>query len=230
MSTEIAPGVHWIDCGSSNLYLCVEADGLTLIDTGTPKQAHWVWQLLDSLGRPRTDLKQILLTHADMDHAGSAAALQLDSQAKLYGSAATLELVSGGKSPRHMPALIQLLMDWVVKYPAVPSAVMYPLTDGDKLSLLGGMQVIATPGHTLDHLSYFLPRLGVLFVGDAMNTRNGRLQITPPRITADQQAARDSAIRLLELSPAVIACGHGTPLTNQRSDDWKAFIKALRQV
>jgi glyoxylase-like metal-dependent hydrolase (beta-lactamase superfamily II) len=89
--------------------------------------------------------------------------------------------------------------------------------------------VLATPGHTPDHFSFFSPTAGVLFAGDALNTRDGRINLTPPRITADKTAARQSGIRLLELSPAVIACGHGTPSTKHTTDELMHIFDTLRQ-
>ena len=45
-----------------------------------------------------------------------------------------------------------------------------------------------------------------------LERRGGRLQLTPARVTADMAAAERTAARLLDLSPAVVACGHGAPL------------------
>lgn len=69
---------------------------------------------------------------------------------------------------------------------------------------------------------------GILFAGDALNTRNGRVKL-PPRITADKTAARQSGIRLLELSPAIIACGHGNPSTKPTADELMPVFNTLRQ-
>ncbi|MCZ7671903.1 MAG: hypothetical protein M5U34_34610 [Chloroflexi bacterium] len=46
---------------------------------------------------------------------------------------------------------------------------------------------------------------------------NGRLQRSPKRITADQQQADQSALKLWELRPAVFACGW-IPMQNNGSD------------
>jgi glyoxylase-like metal-dependent hydrolase (beta-lactamase superfamily II) len=78
--------------------------------------------------------------------------------------------------------------------------------------VLGDLQPLAAPGHTLDHYAFFSPSTGVLFAGDALNTRDDRLQLTPKRITADLPAARRTARRLLDLHPTLFACGHGSPL------------------
>jgi glyoxylase-like metal-dependent hydrolase (beta-lactamase superfamily II) len=96
------------------------------------------------------------------------------------------------------------------------------------LPLMGGLQALATPGHTLDHFSFYHPATGVLFAGDAVNTRNGRLQHTPRRITADQTAADRSARRLLALAPAVFACGHGTPLVGS-DENIRALLNELQE-
>jgi glyoxylase-like metal-dependent hydrolase (beta-lactamase superfamily II) len=87
----------------------------------------------------------------------------------------------------------------------------------------------SSKGHTPDHFSFFSSTAGVLFAGDALNTRDGRINLTPLRITADKTAARHSGIRLLQLSPAVIACGHGTPSTRHTADDLMHVFNTLRQ-
>lgn len=226
---EIAPNVHWLETSSSNVYLIVEPPNIVLVDTGTPKQDKAIFELLGNLGYQPTDLRHILVTHADMDHVGSLAALHKTSDAQIHAGTASAQLIDRGKSPKHMPIIVQWMLDTFVKYGAVAKEKIALFADGDTLPFLGGLQVLATPGHTLDHFSFFSPTTGVLFAGDALNTRDGRINLTPPRITADKTAARQSGIRLLELSPAVIACGHGTPSTKHTADDLMHIFNTLRQ-
>lgn len=226
---EIAPNVHWLEAGSSNVYLVVEPPNIVLIDTGMPRQQEAILNLVRHLGRQPSDLTHILVTHADIDHVGSLAALHQATGAHIFAGSDSAHLISQGKSPKHMPVIVQWVIDTFVKYGAVPQEKISLFTDGDTLPFLGGLQVLATPGHTLDHFSFFSSTAGVLFAGDAINTRNGRINLTPPRITADKTAARRSAIRLLELSPAVIACGHGTPSINHTADDLMQIFNTLRQ-
>ncbi|MCA9918776.1 MAG: MBL fold metallo-hydrolase [Anaerolineales bacterium] len=226
---EIAPNVHWLEAGGSNVYLVVEPPNVVLVDAGMPRQHKNILSFLQQLGHRPNDLTHILITHADMDHVGSLAALHQATGAKVWAGADSTQLIHRGKSPKHMPVLAQWIIDTFIRYGAVPQAQISVFEDGDTLPFLGGLQAIATPGHTLDHFSFFSPTIGVLFVGDALNTRDGRIQITPPRITADKTAARHSAIRLLELSPSVIAAGHGTPSSNHTSDDIMQLLNSLRQ-
>lgn len=229
MLTSVVPHVYRLEAGYVNLYLCEEAGGLTLIDSGTPKNQDVVWAALAELGRQRSDLKRILITHADIDHAGSAAAIQAETGAMVYAGSETAVLLQKGKSPQHMPWLVQFFLNTFMGFPPLPSEAIRVVQDGDVLTIAGGLQVLATPGHTLDHHSFYSPAQGVLFAGDALNTRDGRLQSTPKRITADQEAARRSAIRLLELAPAAIACGHGAPSSAHSGDDLMALFNQLRQ-
>lgn len=212
---EIAPGVFWINGGAANLYLCAAADELSLVDTGMPRKQQLVFDLIHRLGRQPRDLRHILITHADLDHAGSLAALQAATGARIYAGAETAVYLQKGASPPHLPRLAQLVLNRFLKYPPVPGNLVETIADGDELPIFGGLRVLATPGHTLDHLAFFAPGCGVLFAGDALNTRNGRLQSSPPRITADPDAASRSAARLLALSPSCIACGHGAPMCSQ---------------
>ena len=226
---EIAPNVHWLETGSSNVYLIVESPNIVLVDTGMPRQDKAIFKLLRDLGHQPSDLTHILVTHADMDHVGSLAALHEASRAQIQAGAASAQLIDRGKSPKHMPVIVQWLLDTFVKYGAVAKEKIAIFEDGDVLPFWGGLQVLATPGHTLDHFSFFSSTAGILFAGDALNTRDGRINLTPPRITADKTAARQSGIRLLELSPAIIACGHGAPSTKHTSDDLMHIFNTLRQ-
>ncbi len=227
---EIAPNVYWFDGRSSNLFLCVDEDGLTLVDTGMPRKQNLVFDAIRQIGYQPSDLARILITHADIDHAGSAAIIQKQTGAIVYTGRETAELMYAGKSPKHMPWYVQILLDRVFTYPPIPRPCTKIFQDGDILPILNGLKVLATPGHTNDHHSFYSPTTGVLFAGDALNTRKDRLQCTPSRITANDDAARRSAIRLLELAPAVIACGHGAPMSHHSSDQLMELFNELRSI
>lgn len=228
MVSQILSDIYWLETRASNLYLCIDEDGLTLIDCGLPRQQDLIWQMMAEIDRQPQQLKRILITHADIDHAGSAAAIQAQTGARVYAGAATAEFLKKGKSPPHMPWLAQLIIDTFMSYKPIAADMIEIITEGDELPCLGGLQVMATPGHTGDHHSFYAPTRGILFAGDALNTRADRIQRTPPRITADETAANRSAIRLLELAPAVIACGHGKPMQDHTSTELMRLFNKLR--
>jgi glyoxylase-like metal-dependent hydrolase (beta-lactamase superfamily II) len=227
--TEIASGIYWINAPGGNFYLCEESDGLTLIDTGMPNRQKYLYQLLDELGYLPQDVKQILVTHADLDHAGSLAAIQAETGATVYAGEETAVHLTNGTAPKHLPGIMAFLLSRIMgSIKPVSSAIINTFSDGDSLPILGGMQTLATPGHTSGHFAFYCPTAGVLFAGDALNMLNGRLQAFIPLATADKEAATQSAIRLLELAPAVVACGHGKPLSNHGMDSLMQLFNQLR--
>ena len=224
---EILPGVHWLKAGYANVYLCVEDDGLTLVDSGVPRKARHILDYVEQLGRAPSDVKQILITHADWDHAGSAADLQARTGATVVASPATIAYLQRGRAPRHMPQPLAFMVDLLGRYRPVPAAALSPVLTGATLPILDELHVLATPGHTPDHHAFYSATHGVLFAGDALGTRSGQLGLPAALITADADAARRSAQRLLQLAPATFACGHGDPLQTHTSDALMRLQKEL---
>lgn len=206
---ELIPGLHRIDGKRSNIYLWDGEEGLILVDAGSPGDENKVFDYLKQIGRRPTDLNAILITHADLDHVGAAAVIQKQSQAIIYSGKMTAELMRMGKSPKHMPRVVQFILDHFMTYNPVNGDVIEMVEDGGMAPPNSDWQVVATPGHTLDHHSFYSKVSGILFTGDALNNRGDHLKPSPKRINADEQAAQESAKRLLLLHPAVIACGHG---------------------
>ncbi len=78
---EVVPGLHLIKLrGGVNAYL-IESDdgGLTLIDTGFPRNLGEIEAGIRSAGHETSDVTDILITHAHPDHLGSAAHLSAGS-------------------------------------------------------------------------------------------------------------------------------------------------------
>ena len=225
---QIRPDVYLLRGKASNFYLCVDEDGLTLIDAGMPKEQQLVFDLLDQLGHDPAQIVRILITHADIDHAGSLAVIQSATGAQVYAGERTAHYLQAGKSPDHLPRLLQWLSNTFIKYQPVSENSIETFSDGDMLPVLGGLKVLATPGHTSDHFSLYSPSTGVLFAGDAIDTRNGRLNRSRKWLTADEEKADRSAIKLIGLAPAAFACGHGDPLTDHDSGDLMKFFNELR--
>jgi hydroxyacylglutathione hydrolase len=85
--------------------------------------------------------------------------------------------------------------------------------DGDRFSFAGvEFRVIATPGHTLDHISYYLPSEEAAFVADAIFALGcGRV------IEGTHAMMWDSLKRLRELpEETLLYCGHEYTLANGR--------------
>lgn len=227
---QLTEDVLWIDCGAANVYLCRDDDGLTLIDTAMPRHAEQIFAAAADWGYQPVDLQRIIITHADIDHAGSLAAIQQQSDATVIAGNETAAFLLEGCSPKHLPAIMDMLAAVFMRYGKINADCLHVVADGEVLPVLGGLHAIASPGHTMDHMAFYSPSAGILFAGDALHTRNGAIERSQKRITADEDAANRSAVDLLALSPAIIACGHGAPSTNLTSSDLIPLAHGLRRT
>ena len=84
------------------------------------------------------------------------------------------------------------------------------LEPGERLALAGtAIGVVATPGHTPDHLAFRLES-GAMLVGDHVLGR-GTSVVTHPE--GDVVAYLESLRRVHDLGPSALYCGHGPELT-----------------
>jgi glyoxylase-like metal-dependent hydrolase (beta-lactamase superfamily II) len=110
--------------------------------------------------------------------------------------------------PDHAPGAAPLAaMTGAPVFAARPADGTERLRDGQALSSgTATLSVVATPGHTADHLAFFGAADGALFTGDAVLGR-GTSVIDPPE--GDLVAYMRSLRRMRELAPRTIYPGHG---------------------
>jgi glyoxylase-like metal-dependent hydrolase (beta-lactamase superfamily II) len=207
MTALVAPGIRRVTVGPVNAYLVDGEDGVTLVDTGLVGMAGTILRAIAGAGRDPTDVRAILLTHAHLDHAGSAASLSGSTGARVWVHEADAAATRSGRSPMPGPES-RWLAAAVTRMPSPGFApVAGALTFADAAVLAGGLRAIHTPGHTPGQTAFHLAtRGGVLFTGDALTNLVGiRLGL----VNDDWPAARRSVRRLAELEFATVAFGHG---------------------
>jgi glyoxylase-like metal-dependent hydrolase (beta-lactamase superfamily II) len=202
--------IHTIFTLVSNVYLVEGEKGLVLIDTGWPGNAHKIWQRIKVIGCQ--DLKLILITHAHLDHYGSAAALKRLTGAPVAIHSADREMMALGKTElgtaRHVGTIVKFGLPFVeMIWRAEPIEADFTLDEGDRLDDYGvAGEVIHTPGHTPGSCSLLLDN-NVALVGDVISTSNGpHLQRT---YASDWLQLANSLTKLQQLKPNLIYPGHG---------------------
>ena len=156
MGTEIAAGVWRFDCRGVNAYLVFD-DVPTLVDAGKPWDEETIRRGLNEAGVAVSEIGRVLLTHYDLDHVGTLAALtpDLDAPVRAYGFDATL--LRGDRKPPvgNHKGLIQRLAGLVTD---LPDLDVVGVRDGDRTRRRGGAE--GDPGS--DSLSivicYKIPR------------------------------------------------------------------------
>ncbi len=197
---------------TGNQYLIVEPDGLTLVDTGLPGSDVLIFARMSDLGRRPQDLKRILITHADPDHAGAVEALADASGAKIYAGAVEAEALRQGRMTRPIGSrtlegkLFNFLLPFFPMKPVEVDEIVQP---GQELPALGGLLALATPGHTPGHISYYAYKPRILFSGDSIRVQGDDLCAYQGDSTWDKAAARLSFDQQMVLEPEIICGGHG---------------------
>jgi len=217
---QITSRVHQITDMFVNFYLIVDADGMTLIDTGLGREARTVLKLISETGHAPQDLKRILITHCDGDHVGGVQALKAKTGARVYASPFEAQAMAAGHSSRKMRSdmLSGRLFGLVVKLLSFsPAQADEMLSDGMTLPTPGRLRVISTPGHTPGHLSFYAPQEGILFCGDSLITQNGKLRISNGPNTWNEAEAVESARAQAALGATIVCSGHGPVLRDASS-------------
>jgi len=217
---EIIPNVHAISGGIVNCYLIVDADELTLIDTGLPGDAKKILRYVEGLGRKPGDVKRIIITHADGDHVGGLAALKSATSARVYANAVEAEAIAAGRPSRGLKAddpLLKLVFAITGRvFKASPAQVDEFVTEGQVLPVLGGLRVVETFGHTPGHISLFAPLSSILFVGDSLVSEKNGLRGSRGANTWDQDKANAAVRKQAALGAKIICSGHGPVVMEAR--------------
>jgi glyoxylase-like metal-dependent hydrolase (beta-lactamase superfamily II) len=237
---EVAPGVHRISVPlpfpprEVAAWVIEGDDGHVLVDTGidTPPARGALRDAAAEVGVTPASLREVVLTHAHIDH---------------YGLAGPVREWSGARLSMH--ALEERLADrWVHGWPADRAGVAetfrasgiptdltdallrasdriheryehYPpdaLLEGGRGALPGaeGWEWILTPGHSPGHVTVYHPRRRILITGDHVLPR------ISPNIGADLYAENpladylDSLRRLRVLPVDLVLPSHGAPFAD----------------
>ena len=211
---KIADNIFIIPEVVANPYLILDADGVTLIDAGMPHTEKKILDYLAGLGRSPGDLKRIILTHSDIDHVGSLAALRAASGAHTYASRIEADAIAKGKASRQIKrkgfSMRRLMFSLLGPFMRPkPVKIDEFLTDGQILPIAGGLRVIDTSGHTPGHISLFAAASGVLFCGDSMVTDEAGIHGSRPGLTWDAAKAEQAVRRQAALGARIVCSGHG---------------------
>lgn len=196
--------------------------GDVLVDCGAGFSARRVLDALED-----RQVAALVLTHGHFDHQGAAHTICDALEIPLWCSDKERESVESGD-------FMELFPDpktWIAKfhqYMAGPAhSVSQGLSEGDRI---GEFTVIATPGHTPGHISFWRPDDRALILGDVLFNRNPltfRTGLQEPfsLITSDPSTNRESARKVAALKPSVVCFGHGKPLANS-----ERFISYVSQL
>ena len=224
MATELADGVWRLELRGVSAYL-VDDDVPTLVDAGTPWDEAAIREGLADAGVDVADVGRVLLTHYDLDHVGTLAALTPKLDATVYAGAFDAALLRGDRSPplrNHKGALQRL----TGLFTTLPDLEVKSVADGERL---GSFTAYHTPGHTPGHVAYVSESLGVALLGDLVSESDGALEPSEWLISYDTDRVLESVRDLSARAPPFeVACvGHGDPLARDGSEALAALAERI---
>jgi glyoxylase-like metal-dependent hydrolase (beta-lactamase superfamily II) len=196
---------------------------LIVVDTGTaPAVSAAIMEMVksDLVGRRLL----VVNTHADYDHAWGNATFADDGPypAPIIGTRLARERLLGQESRdrlERMRAQDETLNEVRLFAPTLTFDGDFQIDGGDLT-----VQVLATPGHTPDHVSIWIPELKLVLAGDAAEFPFPWID-TP----ADMPFLRDSLRRLVALEPFMVLPCHGETTTSDLLTNNLAYFDELER-
>ncbi|MDG4663342.1 MBL fold metallo-hydrolase [Mycobacterium sp. 236(2023)] len=222
--TAVTDHVHFAQTDLVNWTLVADGNGVILIDAGFPGSRDDVLGSLRSLGFAASDLRAILLTHAHIDHFGTAIWFAAEHGTPVYchadevghskreylEQASPVAVAMHAWQPKWLKWSVSIMRHGALTHAGIPTTA--PLSADVAAALPGRPTIVPTPGHTGGHCSYLVD--GVLVSGDALVTdhpvapRRGP-QLLPSVFNHDEAACVRSLEALAMLDTEVLLPGHG---------------------
>jgi glyoxylase-like metal-dependent hydrolase (beta-lactamase superfamily II) len=220
-----------------NVFLFLEKKGFTLIDTGPnlPGVLPALEEALSQAGLTLEECRRIFITHFHMDHCGLAGLIKERSGAAISLSEIDAQTIrtfalDDGRVWRMEAFCIEHGLDKATigeiastftsfEQATLPFTADSHLSDGEQL-VAGDreLRVVATPGHSRGHLSFYLPAERALISGDHILphiTPNLSPDLIDPKFHP-LESFLDSMTKVEELEIETIWPSHGRPFTNLR--------------
>ena len=221
LGQRINQSLHEICLGRFGIkvFLLEASDGsLILIDTGLPNSEQKIIKYINSIGKSVTDIKYILITHAHVDHMGSAAALKKTSNAMLGINEKGIKFMDGtaGMQFPQTRNVKDLKSKFLMAVGRIMVSAMKPKFVKPDMILKDGAfpeqmhvnaRIVETPGHTPDSVSIYLPDSNTIIVGDTLFGKSDKLVL--PRIYDDYVALLGSIKKIRDINPDLICVSHG---------------------
>jgi len=236
MGTHEIVRVSIAPLGMVNCHIIVGSKGSVLVDAGLPGSSQKVERALLQRGLQLSDIKLIVVTHAHIDHAGSAAQMRELTGAPIVAHAGDLDYYLQ-KRPMTFCATgwfgRAFLRTGLIRRPYVPFTPDLLLRDGEFLALdRFGIEgaVRHTPGHTCGSISVQLGG-GDAMVGDLISSgillggiaRIGKAKRPP--FEDDPLAVANQLENLLDAGSQRFFMGHGGPL---QAGEVRRHVESLR--
>ncbi len=204
------------------------AAGWVLIDAGPPGGTSTIRDRAAARFGAAARPAAILMTHAHFDHVGALETLAAEWDVPVFAHTLEHPYLDGSAAypppdPTFAGGAVATLSPLYGRGPVDVGARLQALPDDGSVPFMPGWLWLATPGHSIGHVSFWHPETRTLVAGDAVvtvaqesvyavATQAPELHGPPRYFTHDWEAAAASARLLASLAPETLLTGHGRPL------------------
>jgi glyoxylase-like metal-dependent hydrolase (beta-lactamase superfamily II) len=233
LTIQVIPQVYQITIRYANIFLIVE-EHLTLIDTGFMGSTPAVVNFIHKLGRSPEEIGLVILTHNHIDHFGGLAELRKLTNAKVAAPRVDFAIerdILPYPAGDYLGKLLKVPALSPIKHRLALQAkdVDILLDGGEVFPVLGGLQVVPTPGHTAGSISLYAPQKKLLFVADALNKRHDILRLPLKTATTELTQTIASIKKMAQLDIDVICFGHGRPIAEDANGRLSRLAAKVKQ-
>ena len=226
--------------------LIVQGQGVAVIETGHHRCGEQILTTFQQHDISPDDLRHVCVTHRHSDHCGGATPLAMAApKVEVVGhkyAIATLQ------NPERLNAGARKLFGSYAQdiHPLPQEVATREVQDGDELNLGPDvtLEVIGTPGHTSDHLAFFVQEPRILYTGDAMGLLGPHSHsVTPTSFPPSFNFSmyRASIEKLRSFDPKILVFSHYGAVTGAdipeiidraltTLDSWKETVEATWQA
>lgn len=236
---EVVPGFYVTGIPWSPAYVLSEKE-VIIFEAGFSCMTNYYLEDIREIAGERIP-KALFLTHVHWDHCGSVSHLKKKfPEMVVYASERSREILKRESAVNLMKRLSKVALDIIEKFDWVdkdklvrsdfePFDVDRTLNGGERIEIDGGLtvEVIPTPGHTRDHLSYYIPERKILVCTEASGCMNrvGRI-IT--EFLYDYDLYLESLKSLSRLEVNVLCQGHHFVITHEHVKEF--FKKSIEET
>jgi len=215
----------------ANVFLLVNNEDLTLIDTGNKDELENIRSMFDEAGYSLDHLCRVVLTHCHMDHTGSLAALRQATAAPVLAHEVEAPFITQESrlpSPRSgvLARLLNTFLEPLSR--PEPCSVDQTLKHGDAIEG-AGLTVIHVPGHSPGSICLYHNETRSLFTGDALINMFGKVRGPVKPFCSDVREAHRSLARLAELDVETIYFSHGETVREGANEKIRSVVEALNK-
>ncbi|WP_190277508.1 MBL fold metallo-hydrolase [Adhaeribacter rhizoryzae] len=216
-----------------------DKEAIFLVDCGYAGSLELISNCLEKYNLSLKDFTGIIISHDDIDHLGGLCEIKTTyPHIKVFASQIEAPYVAGEqKSLRLIQAenafttLPEAYKSWAVAFQKSLNGIKRVPVDSTfsfDTSFSENIKIINTPGHTLGHISIYLPHNKILIANDAVVLEQGELAIANPQFTLNLEQAVASVNKLLNYQIDKLICYHGGEVVGNISEKLTTVLQKYK--